>query len=86
LHNRAKPNGCEEMVEILDAKGLMCPMPIVHLAKKIKTMKVGDELELISDDIGSKEDVPAWSQRTGNQLVVVKESDGVFTYRIKKLK
>jgi tRNA 2-thiouridine synthesizing protein A len=74
------------MVEILDAKGLMCPMPIVHLAKKIKTMKVGDELELISDDIGSKEDVPAWSQRTGNQLVVVKESDGVFTYRIKKLK
>lgn len=86
MHNRAKPNGCEEMVEILDAKGLMCPMPIVHLAKKIKTMKVGDELELISDDIGSKEDVPAWSQRTGNQLVVVKESDGVFTYRIKKLK
>ncbi len=74
------------MVEILDAKGLMCPMPIVQLAKKIKTMKVGDELELISDDVGSKEDVPAWCQRTGNQLVEQKEAGGVYTYRIKKLK
>ena len=74
------------MVETLDAKGLMCPMPIVQLAKKIKTMKVGDELDLISDDVGSKEDVPAWCQRTGNQLVDMKEAGGVFTYRIKKLK
>jgi tRNA 2-thiouridine synthesizing protein A len=74
------------LVEILDAKGLMCPMPIVHLAKKIKTMNVGDEVELIADDIGSKEDVPAWAQRTGNQLVEAKESNGVYTYRIKKLK
>ena len=40
------------MVDVLDAKGLMCPMPIVQLAKKIKTMKVGDELDLISDDVG----------------------------------
>jgi tRNA 2-thiouridine synthesizing protein A len=74
------------VVEILDAKGMMCPMPIVQLAKKIKTMKVGDEVELISDDVGSKEDVPAWCQRTGNQLVEKKEAGGVFTYRIKKLK
>lgn len=74
------------MVEIMDAKGLMCPMPIVQLAKKIKTMKVGDELELIADDVGSKEDVPAWCERTGNQLVEAKESSGVYTYRIRKLK
>lgn len=74
------------MVEILDCKGLMCPMPIVQLAKKMKTMKVGDEVDLISDDVGSKEDVPAWCQRTGNQLVEKKEAGAVYTYRIKKLK
>ena len=74
------------MVEVLDAKGLMCPMPIVQLAKKMKSMKVGDELDLISDDEGSKADVPAWCQRTGNELVEMKEASGVFTYRIKKLK
>ena len=74
------------MVETMDCKGLMCPMPIVQLAKKIKSMKVGDEVDLISDDVGSKEDVPAWCQRTGNQLVESKEANGIYTYRIKKLK
>jgi tRNA 2-thiouridine synthesizing protein A len=74
------------MVEVLDAKGLMCPMPIVQLAKKMKTMKVGDELDLIASDVGSKADVPAWCQRTGNELVSMKEENGIFTYRIKKLK
>ena len=86
MHNRAKPKGQDHMVEVLDAKGLMCPMPIVQLAKKMKSMKVGDELDLISDDEGSKADVPAWCQRTGNELVEMKEANGVFTYRIKKLK
>lgn len=86
MHNRAKPIGRDHMVEVLDAKGLMCPMPIVQLAKKMKSMKVGDELDLISDDEGSKADVPAWCQRTGNELVDMKESNGVFTYRIRKLK
>ncbi len=49
--------------DTLDAKGLMCPMPIVKLAKKMKDLKVGEVLELIADDVGSKEDVPAWCKR-----------------------
>jgi tRNA 2-thiouridine synthesizing protein A len=74
------------LVDVLDCKGLMCPMPIVQLAKKIKTVEIGHEFELISDDIGSKEDIPAWCKRTGNELIEMKESGKVFTYRIKRLK
>lgn len=74
------------MVDVLDCKGLMCPMPVVQLAKKIKAMDVGQELELISDDVGSKEDIPAWCQRTGNQLIGMEESGKNYTYHIKKLK
>ncbi len=70
----------------MDAKGLMCPMPIVQLAKKFKIMKVGDEIELLATDVGSKADVPAWCQRTGNELVEAREENGVYIYRIKKLK
>jgi tRNA 2-thiouridine synthesizing protein A len=71
--------------ETLDCKGLMCPMPIVKLAKKMKELPVGKVLEMISDDIGSKEDVPAWSKRTNNQLVESREENGVFYYYIKRL-
>lgn len=74
------------MVDILDCKGLMCPMPVVQLAKKIKAIEIGQELELVSDDVGSKEDIPAWCKRTGNQMIEMKESGKLYTYRIKRLK
>jgi tRNA 2-thiouridine synthesizing protein A len=71
--------------DTFDAKGLMCPMPIVKLAKKMKEMPVGSVLELIADDVGSKEDVPAWCKRTGNELLEEKEEGGVFYFYIKKV-
>lgn len=61
-------------------------MPVVELAKKVKTLEIGQEFEMVSDDVGSKEDVPAWCKRTGNQLLDVKEENGTFTYHIKRLK
>jgi len=67
----------------LDARGLMCPMPIVHLAKKVKEMKTGQILELLADDVGAKEDVPAWCSRTGNQLVGTETEDKLLKFYIK---
>ena len=67
----------------LDAMGQMCPMPIVMLAKKIKEMKSGQILEVVADDIGAKEDVPAWCSRTGNQLVGVEQDGKVLRFYIK---
>ncbi len=70
--------------ESLDCKGLMCPMPIVKLAKKMKEMKVGQVLELVVDDPGSKEDVPAWCSRTGNELLEMKQEGKDFYFYVKK--
>lgn len=67
----------------LDAKGLMCPMPIVHLAKKSKEMKSGQILELLADDVGAKEDVPAWCGRTGHTLVGTEEDGKIIKFYIK---
>ncbi|MFP4169636.1 MAG: sulfurtransferase TusA family protein [Methanomassiliicoccales archaeon] len=70
--------------ESLDCTGLMCPMPIVKLAKKMKAMEPGQVLELVADDVGSKEDVPAWCKRTGNELVDTKEEGGKYYYYVRK--
>ena len=67
----------------LDARGLMCPMPIVQLAKKVKEMSSGQVLELLADDVGSKDDVPAWTSRTGNELLSTEEEGGVFRFYIR---
>ena len=67
----------------LDARGLMCPMPIVQLAKKVKELSSGQVLELLADDVGAKEDVPAWANRTGHQVVGQEEDGKVFRFYIK---
>jgi tRNA 2-thiouridine synthesizing protein A len=67
----------------LDARGLMCPMPIVQLAKKVKEMKSGQVLELLADDVGAKEDVPAWCARTGNGLVGTEEEGKILKFYIR---
>ena len=67
----------------LDALGQMCPMPIVMLAKKMKELRSGQVLELLADDIGAKEDVPAWCSRTGNQLVGMEQDGKLFRFYIR---
>ena len=67
----------------LDCKGLSCPMPILKLAKEMKSMKKGQTLELLATDPGSKPDVPAWCKKTGHELLDTGEEKGVYKYYIK---
>ena len=71
---------------ILDTLGLYCPMPIVKTAKKIKDLKIGQVLDVISDDEGIKEDMPAWCKRTGNEFLRTEEREGEYRVYVKKLK
>jgi len=72
--------------EVLDCKGLSCPMPILKLAKAMKTLEVGKVLELLSTDPGSKGDVPAWCSKTGQELLGIEEEEGVYKIFVKRLK
>jgi TusA-related sulfurtransferase len=63
---------------VLDCLGLYCPMPIVKTAQKIKELKPGQVLEVLSDDRGIKSDMPAWCAKTGNECLGVEESGGEF--------
>ncbi len=72
---------------VLDCLGLFCPVPIYLTAKKMNELKVGEVLEVISDDEGIIEDMPAWCKNSG-QLVLrfTEEKEGVFKFYIKKVK
>jgi tRNA 2-thiouridine synthesizing protein A len=68
----------------LDCVGLYCPMPIVKTAQKIKDMKKGEVLEVLADDKGIKQDMPAWCQTTGNEFMGVEEDGGEIKVYVKK--
>src|SRR2546423_72822 len=62
-----------EATEVLDTYGLLCPMPIIKTAARIKKMKKGEVLKVLSDDPGIKEDMPAWCVTSGNELLRIDE-------------
>ncbi len=70
--------------ETLDCVGLYCPMPIVHTAKKIKELKTGQVLAVLSDDEGIQEDMPSWCETTGNEYLGIEEEEGVYRTFVRK--
>jgi len=72
--------------ETLDCVGLYCPMPIVHTARKMKGLKPGQVLEVLSDDVGIKEDMPNWCKTTGNECLGIEEEKGLYRVFVKKLR
>ena len=70
--------------ETLDCVGLYCPMPIANTAKKLKELEVGQVLEVLADDEGIKEDMPAWCKTTGNEFLGLEEKDGEYKVYVKK--
>lgn len=75
-----------EADEMLDCFGLLCPMPIIQTAKKIREMKVGEVLEVISTDEGIREDIPAWCRQTGQEYLGLEEEGGLIKVYVKKIK
>jgi tRNA 2-thiouridine synthesizing protein A len=68
----------------LDARGLLCPMPVVKTAKAMRELPAGAVLKLLATDKGSVTDVAAWADTTGNELLEWHEEDGVFVYLLRK--
>ena len=66
----------------LDCRGMFCPMPIVQLKKATKKMQPGQVLRLVATDPGSKRDVPAWAEKTGNMILDSNEEGKEFTFII----
>ncbi|MGA9572464.1 MAG: sulfurtransferase TusA family protein [Lysobacterales bacterium] len=70
--------------QVLDAKGLNCPLPILKAKKALKSLENGQVLEVLSTDPGSVADFSAFCRTTGNELVEQSEADGIYTYLIRK--
>ena len=70
--------------EILDAKGLACPMPIVKTKKAMNRLEAGQVLEVLATDKGSKADIKAWAGSTGHQYLGTLEEGGVLKHYLRK--
>ena len=59
----------------LDARRLLCPLPVIRAQEKIKTLQDGDILSVLCTDPGALHDIPAWCRVHGHQLLETTERD-----------
>jgi len=69
---------------ILDARGLICPMPVLKAKKSLRDVPDGGILKVLATDPGSVADMKAFCEMTGNRLVSSEHEEGVFIYCIEK--
>jgi len=70
--------------QVLDAKGLNCPLPILRAKKALAGMPAGNTLEILATDPGSIKDFEAFCRTTGNELVEREDDGKLFRFVIKK--
>ena len=71
----------------VDARGLSCPMPITKSMQAIKKMRIGQVLEILTTDPGSKKDIPIWAQATKQELLSFEElGPESFRFLVKRKK
>lgn len=71
--------------EVLNTCGLACPMPLLKTKKALKKMSAGQILEILGNDPGSKNDIPDWGNKGGNEFLGMTDiGDGVTRYFIQK--
>lgn len=68
----------------VDCRGMICPMPVIKLSAAIRTLKVGDVVELLATDPGAVADLEAFERQTGHRVLERSESDGVLRFLVQR--
>jgi tRNA 2-thiouridine synthesizing protein A len=70
----------------VDARGSACPGPLLEAKKGIGKVKVGETLEIFSNDTGTRNDIPVWAKKVGHEYPGHLEADGYDKHYITRRK
>ena len=70
----------------LDCRGMLCPLPVIQLAKRIVEVEVGGVVGVVSSDAASRHDIPAWCRMREQEYVGEDlADDGVARYLVRRV-
>ena len=72
------------MTDILDARGLLCPLPVLKARKRLQTVVSGEVLTMWADDPAAVIDVPHFCAESGHELIEAREDADHQVYVIRK--
>lgn len=73
-----------ENPQILDVKGLSCPMPLLKAKLALNGLPGGALLRVYATDSGSVRDFAVFSRQSGNELLESTQDNDVYSYLLRK--
>ncbi|MCZ0810848.1 MAG: sulfurtransferase TusA family protein [Pseudomonadota bacterium] len=74
----------DDISDHIDATGLLCPLPVLKLRKRLQPLAAGQCIELLADDPAAVIDVPHFCAESGHELISVSEQGSTRTYLVRK--
>lgn len=68
----------------LDARGLLCPLPVLKARKRLQGMTSGQVLRILATDPAAVIDVPHFCTEAGHAFLGASEGDDAQVYLIRK--
>ncbi|MDJ0834298.1 MAG: sulfurtransferase TusA family protein [Gammaproteobacteria bacterium] len=73
------------MLHKVDARRLLCPLPVIRLQDKVNVIALGDQVEILCTDPGVKNDIPAWCKINGQRIDSMIEQANEIIITVSKL-
>ena len=70
----------------LDARRLLCPMPVIRTQNKLQELQAGDTLAVTCSDPGALHDIPAWCRVHGHEIVSTLNHAGEIIITVRAIK
>ncbi len=75
-----------EVASTIDSRGSACPGPLLEAKKGIGKVRVGEVMEVYSNDEGTRIDLKAWAEKVGHEYLGYLEADGYDKHFIRRRK
>ncbi len=69
----------------VDARRLLCPMPVIRLQDALQPLPVGSVVEIVATDPGVQNDIPAWCRINGQRLDRIEQRGNEYIITVTKL-
>ncbi|ARU00656.1 sulfurtransferase TusA family protein [Yoonia vestfoldensis] len=68
----------------LDARGLLCPLPVLKARKRLGALVSGQVLRMVADDPAAIVDVPHFCAEAGHVMLACEDAEDAQIYLIRK--
>jgi tRNA 2-thiouridine synthesizing protein A len=73
-----------DVAQVVDARGLLCPLPVLRARKRLLSMPPGSVLRVLADDGMAMIDMPHFCATAGHDFLGMTEGAGHQVYLIRR--